>query len=109
MVYTAAARRVATLMRGRQAWHEAAVACFATLAYIDLDRRTRICIATAGCVALGCIILRFRRLRHQLHRHLHDVYQDACNVMSLADFLVISAEAVLAFVNDFFDDGSDED
>ena len=57
---------------------------------------------------MGCIILRSWRLRHQLYRYLHDVYQDACNVMSLADFLVISAEAVSAFVNDLFDDGSDE-
>jgi hypothetical protein len=30
-------------------------------------------------------------------------------MMSLADFLVISSEAVSAFVNAFFDDGSDED
>ena len=58
VVYTAAAGRVATLMRDGQAWHGAAAACFATLAYVDLARRTRICIATAGCVALGCIILR---------------------------------------------------
>ena len=109
VVYTAAAGRVATLMRDRQAWHGAAAACFATLAYAYLARRTRICITTAGCVALGCIILRSWRLRHQLYRHLHDVYQDACNVMSLADFLVISAEALSAFVHALFDDGSDED
>ena len=108
VVYTAAAGRVATLMQNGQAWHGAAAACFATLAYAYLARRTRICITTAGCVALGCIILRSWQVRHQLYRYLHDVYQDACNVMSLADFLVISAEASSAFVHALFAGGSDE-
>jgi len=109
VVYTAAARREATLTRDGQAWHEAAAARFDTSAYVDLARRTRIGIATAGCVALGCITLWFWRSRHQLHQHLHDVYQGACNVISLADFLVISAEAVSAFVTALFNDESDED
>ena len=107
VVYTAAAGRVATLRQNGQAWHGAAAACLATLAYAYLARRTRICITTAGCVALGCIILRSWQARHQLYRYLHDVHQDACNVMSLTDFFVISAEASLAFVHALFASGSD--
>jgi hypothetical protein len=62
-----------------------AAACLAALAYMDLAGRTRIFIATTVCVAVGYIVFRFRRLWRRLYRYL------------------------LAFMNDLFYDGSDEE